>query len=65
MLAADRVAATVTTPDGLATALLHAFVMLPRARSARMPVGGCGIFRRVLGGSPAGLSTPIFPHTAR
>jgi hypothetical protein len=39
LLSADRVAATVTTPDGLETALLHALLILPRARSAGVPVG--------------------------
>ena len=39
LLAADRVAATVTSPDGLETALLHALTTLPRARSAGVPVG--------------------------
>ena len=39
LLAADRVTATVTTPDRLETALLHALVTLPRARSAGVPVG--------------------------
>jgi tetratricopeptide (TPR) repeat protein len=39
LLAADRVAATVTSPDELAAALLHALHILPRARSAGMPVG--------------------------
>ena len=39
LLAADRVAATVTSPDELATALLHALTTLPRARSAGVPVG--------------------------
>ena len=39
LLAADRVAATVTSPDRLETALLHALTILPRARSAGMPVG--------------------------
>ena len=39
LLAADRVADKVTSPDGLETALLHALTMLPRARSAGMPVG--------------------------
>ena len=39
LLAADRVAATVTTPDGLETALLHALTALPRARSAGVSVG--------------------------
>jgi hypothetical protein len=33
------VTATVATPDGLETALLHALTELPRARSAQMPVG--------------------------
>jgi tetratricopeptide (TPR) repeat protein len=36
---ADRVAATVTSPDGLETALLHALTTLPRARSVGVPVG--------------------------
>ena len=39
LLAADRVSATVTTPDGLEAAMLHALTMLPRARSAGVPVG--------------------------
>jgi hypothetical protein len=39
LLAADSVAATVTSPDGLETALLHALTTLPRARSAGVPVG--------------------------
>jgi Domain of unknown function (DUF4062) len=39
LLSADRVAATVTTPDGLETALLQALLILPRARSAGVPVG--------------------------
>jgi tetratricopeptide (TPR) repeat protein len=39
LLAADRVTATVTTPDGLEAALLHALMTLPAARSAGMPVG--------------------------
>jgi hypothetical protein len=33
------VVATVTTPDGLETALLQALTALPRAQSAQMPVG--------------------------
>jgi hypothetical protein len=39
LLGADRVAATVTSPDGLEAALLHALMILPRARSAGVPVG--------------------------
>jgi hypothetical protein len=39
LLAADRVAATVTTPDRLETALLHALTTLPRAHTAGVPVG--------------------------
>jgi hypothetical protein len=39
LLAADRVVATVTSPDGLEAALLHALLTLPRARSAGVPVG--------------------------
>jgi tetratricopeptide (TPR) repeat protein len=39
LLAADRVAAKVTSPEGLETALLHALTTLPRARSAGVPVG--------------------------
>ena len=39
LLAADRVAATVTSPDALETALLHALTEQPRARSAGVPVG--------------------------
>jgi tetratricopeptide (TPR) repeat protein len=39
LLAADRVAATVASPDGLEAALLHALTMLPRARAASAPVG--------------------------
>ena len=42
LLAADRVAAKVTSPDGLETALLHALTMLPRARSA-WDAGGAGV----------------------
>lgn len=55
LLAADRVADKVTSPDGLETALLHALTMLPRARSAGSRWGGCGISLRVLEGSLAGL----------
>jgi hypothetical protein len=39
LLAADRVTATVTSPERLETALLHALLTLPRARSAGVPVG--------------------------
>jgi tetratricopeptide (TPR) repeat protein len=39
LLAADRVAGIVTSPDRLETAILQALVMLPRARSAGLPVG--------------------------
>ena len=39
LLAADRVAATVTTPDRLETAVLHALTTLPRARTAGVPLG--------------------------
>jgi tetratricopeptide (TPR) repeat protein len=39
LLAADRFAATITSPDELATVLLHALTELPRARAAGMPVG--------------------------
>jgi tetratricopeptide (TPR) repeat protein len=39
LLAADRVAATVATPDRLETALLHALMTLPRARAAAVPAG--------------------------
>jgi hypothetical protein len=39
LLAADRVAAKVTSPDGLEAALLHALTILSRARSADMPGG--------------------------
>ena len=39
LLSADRVAATVTSPDGLEVALLHALTELPRAWSAGVPVG--------------------------
>jgi len=39
LLDADRVAATVSTPDGLETALLQALNKLPRARGRHNPVG--------------------------
>ena len=39
LLAADRIAATVTSPDGLEASLLHALTELPRARTAGVPVG--------------------------
>jgi hypothetical protein len=38
LLAADRVAATVTSPDMLETSLLHALTALPRAHSAELPL---------------------------
>jgi hypothetical protein len=39
LLAADRVADTITSPGELETALLHALTTLPRARSAEVPAG--------------------------
>jgi hypothetical protein len=39
LMAADRVVDTVTSPDGLETALLHALTELPRARSAGARIG--------------------------
>ena len=42
LLTANRVAATVTSPDGLEAALLHALHVLPRARSAGMPAAWTG-----------------------
>jgi Tetratricopeptide repeat/Domain of unknown function (DUF4062) len=39
LLAADRVADTVTSPGDLETVLLHALTTLPRARTAGAPVG--------------------------